>query len=659
MGELFGALLTWIGENPFWAGLSVFLVAFSESVAIVGLLVPGVIAMFGFGALIATGTLQFWPVFWWAVAGAVAGDSLSFWLGRHYQDGLRQIWPFSRYPETLHRGIRFFEKYGGKSVAIGRFFGPVRAIIPLVAGMMGMTPMRFLLANISSALVWAPAYLLPGIVFGASLELASEVTFRLVILLLLILALAWGLFKLAHALFRLLQPHARDIVQWGFDWGQRHRGFRAISAALADPDHPEAKGLAFLATLLLLATLLFMLLLGAMVGGTLMQSANEIIHNGLQSLRTPWGDQFIYLLTSLGDLSTIIIVAVVSAILLILQGHYRTLNYLLAAIAFGILAPLLLKYGLQIPRPESAPATLGPWSFPSAHVLRTLTLYGFLSIMVARGLSHDWRWLPYSIAATLVGAVALSRLYLGVHWLSDVLGSITLGLAWIALLGIAYARHVSVESRHFAIVVASLTTLALYLTFQTWQLPEKLQPYQQQAAINQIESQLAWRSGQLDIPTHRHDIRGEGNHPLNLQYVGDLQILQQQLKRQGWQSAEMLDWGNALKLLSPSTPLIGLPLLPHVHDARHEALVMTKNLNTDRRLVMRLWKTDVSIDSPDKPLYVGNVSSQQVDNSFGILVVPRTETDFQLARNRFQEDQKSFDAINHLSTPGTILLFVD
>lgn len=659
MGELFGALLTWIGENPFWAGLSVFLVAFSESVAIVGLLVPGVIAMFGFGALIATGTLQFWPVFWWAVAGAVAGDSLSFWLGRHYQDGLRQIWPFSRYPETLHRGIRFFEKYGGKSVAIGRFFGPVRAIIPLVAGMMGMTPMRFLLANLSSALVWAPAYLLPGIVFGASLELASEVTFRLVILLLLLLVLAWGLFKLAHTLFRLLQPHARDIVQWGFDWGQRHRGFRSISAALADPNHPEARGLAFLATLLLLATLLFMLLLGAMVGGTLMQSANEIIHNGLQSLRTPWGDQFIYLLTSLGDLSTIIIVGVVSAILLILQGHYRTLNYLLAAIGFGILAPLLLKYGLQIPRPESAPSTLGPWSFPSAHVLRSVTLYGFLSIMVARGLSHDWRWLPYSIAAALVGAVALSRLYLGVHWLTDIFGSITLGLAWIALLGIAYARHVSAESRHLAIVVASLTTLALYLTFQSWQLPEILKPYQQQTTTNQIVSQQAWRSGQLDIPTHRHDIRGEGNHPLNLQFAGDLQIMQRQLQRQGWQSAEMLDWSNALKLLSPSTPLTGLPLLPHVHDARHEALVMVKNLTTDKRLVVRLWRTAVSIDAPDKPLYVGNVSSQQAELSFGILVVPRTDVDFHLARTQFLDDQMSVDGISHHSASGKILLFAD
>ncbi|MCU7854834.1 MAG: DedA family protein, partial [Candidatus Thiodiazotropha sp. (ex Lucinoma borealis)] len=179
MGEFFTPLLAWIGENPFWAGIAVFIVAFSESVALFGLLIPGVVMMFGFGALIATGTLNFWPVFWWSVTGAVAGDGLSFWLGRHFKEKLKDFWPFSRYPATLNRGIAFFERYGGKSVAIGRFFGPVRAIIPLVAGMLGMSPLRFLIANVASALVWAPAYLLPGIVFGASLELASEVAFRL------------------------------------------------------------------------------------------------------------------------------------------------------------------------------------------------------------------------------------------------------------------------------------------------------------------------------------------------------------------------------------------------------------------------------------------------------------------------------------------------
>ncbi|MES9896123.1 MAG: phosphoesterase PA-phosphatase, partial [Candidatus Thiodiazotropha endolucinida] len=81
MSEFFTPLLAWIGENPLWAGLMVFVVAFSESVAIIGLIVPGVVLMFGFGALIATGILEFWAVFWWAVAGAVAGDGLSFWLG--------------------------------------------------------------------------------------------------------------------------------------------------------------------------------------------------------------------------------------------------------------------------------------------------------------------------------------------------------------------------------------------------------------------------------------------------------------------------------------------------------------------------------------------------------------------------------------------------
>ncbi|MEW8047534.1 MAG: DedA family protein, partial [Candidatus Thiodiazotropha sp.] len=154
MSEFFTPLLAWIGENPLWAGLTVFIVAFSESVAIIGLIVPGVVLMFGFGALIATGILEFWAVFWWAVAGAVAGDGLSFWLGYHFQDRLRDFWPFNRHPATLRRGITFFQRYGGKSVALGRFFGPVRAIIPLVAGMLGMPPLRFVAANILSALVW-------------------------------------------------------------------------------------------------------------------------------------------------------------------------------------------------------------------------------------------------------------------------------------------------------------------------------------------------------------------------------------------------------------------------------------------------------------------------------------------------------------------------
>lgn len=656
MSEFFGPLLTWIADNPVWAGVVVFAVAFAESVALFGLLVPGVVAMFGFGALIATGTLAFWPVFGWAVAGAVAGDGLSFWLGWRYRQGLRKIWPFSRYPETLHRGIDFFEKYGGKSVAIGRFFGPVRAIIPLVAGMMGMSPWRFLIANLSSAIVWAPAYLLPGIVFGTSLELASEVAFRLVALMLLVLLVAWGLFKFVHLLFQMIQPYARDLVRSCFEWGQHHPGFRSISIALADPHHPEAKGLAYSATFLLLATLLFVLLIGIVLDGTLIKPINDLVHNGLQSLRTPWGDHVMLLFTSLGALSTTMIFGGITAAVLVVQGHYRAFYYLFAAIAFGVAAPLLLKYGLRIPRPDSSPDILGPWSFPSAHVLRAVTVYGFFSIMLARTMTRDWRWLPYSIAACITGAVALSRLYLGVHWFTDILGSFTLGIAWLALLGIAYYHHVEAESRRSAIAATGLATLVISLGYQGMYITQNLKPFQVNPTP-QIISQPSWLSGQAKIATSRHDLRGENDHPLNLQYLGKLDSLTMRLKQQAWRPAKILNWNNMLRLLSPNTPLSELPVLPHVHESSHEQLVLLKNLSQKKRMILRLWKTPFSIGNNATPLYVGNISTQRTEQLFGLVIIPRTEPDFEMPLKLLLNEFKSGESIQyHLFDDGILRL---
>jgi undecaprenyl-diphosphatase len=164
--EWFTELLTWIEHNPGYAGGVVFAIALAESLAIVGVLVPGVIILFGAGTLIGAGVLDFWSLCAWAVAGAVIGDGLSFWLGHHFEY-LTQRWRWFRlHPDHLNRGIAFFEKYGDLSIALGRFFGPIRAIVPLVAGLMRMPPRRFYIANVLSALVWAPAYLMPGMLVG-------------------------------------------------------------------------------------------------------------------------------------------------------------------------------------------------------------------------------------------------------------------------------------------------------------------------------------------------------------------------------------------------------------------------------------------------------------------------------------------------------------
>jgi undecaprenyl-diphosphatase len=166
MSELFDQLLEWVRQNPDWAGLVVFGVALAESLAIVGVLVPGVIILLGAGALIGAGVLDFWGITAWAVAGAIVGDGLSYWLGHHFEY-LTARWRWFRlHPDHLERGIRFFQDYGDISIALGRFFGPIRAIVPLVAGLMRMPPKRFFIANVLSALVWAPAYLAPGILLG-------------------------------------------------------------------------------------------------------------------------------------------------------------------------------------------------------------------------------------------------------------------------------------------------------------------------------------------------------------------------------------------------------------------------------------------------------------------------------------------------------------
>ena len=130
-----------------------------------------------------------------AMAGAVAGDGVSYWLGHHYKRRLTGLWPFSRYPGMLQRGETFFSRNGGKSILLGRFVGPVRPVIPVVAGMMGMKPVHFSIVNVLSAIGWALVYILPGVVFGTSLAVAGAVSTRLAVVVFILILGIWGFIR--------------------------------------------------------------------------------------------------------------------------------------------------------------------------------------------------------------------------------------------------------------------------------------------------------------------------------------------------------------------------------------------------------------------------------------------------------------------------------
>jgi len=169
--DFLNIITQWVTDYPLWSGAIVFLVAMVESLAIIGVIVPGVAIMFAIGTLISNGTLDMLTTTLWAAAGASVGDGFSFALGKHYNEKIYTVAWFKKRPDFLKKGHTFFEKYGIYSILIGRFVGPIRAIIPLVAGILDMPLKQYVPINIIASILWAPAYLFPGLLFGSGMSL--------------------------------------------------------------------------------------------------------------------------------------------------------------------------------------------------------------------------------------------------------------------------------------------------------------------------------------------------------------------------------------------------------------------------------------------------------------------------------------------------------
>ncbi|MGE4045061.1 MAG: DedA family protein [Acetobacteraceae bacterium] len=159
-----------VAEYPTWALAIAFIAAIIEAVAVLGILIPGTPIVMAVAAAAAAAGQPMAPFLVLVVIGAIVGDFLSFWVGHRYRDTLRQVWPLSRRPDMMERADRFFERYGIYSIAFCRFLPVFRSTVPLVAGMAGMSRNRFVLANVCSALVWAPAHVYPAQMAGMTID---------------------------------------------------------------------------------------------------------------------------------------------------------------------------------------------------------------------------------------------------------------------------------------------------------------------------------------------------------------------------------------------------------------------------------------------------------------------------------------------------------
>ncbi|MGA7799334.1 MAG: phosphatase PAP2 family protein, partial [Gammaproteobacteria bacterium] len=355
-----------------------------------------------------------------------------------------------------------------------------------------------------------------------------------------------------------------------------------------------------------------------------------VLYRWLQNLRTPWADRLMVTITELGDAAVLTAVVATVALWLAWLRRWKALAHWLATAAGAALMVRILKLTLQVPRPIPLYEGGGAFAFPSAHAGTNLAVYGFLAVLVARELGSARRWLPYTAAAALVVFIAFSRLYLGAHWLSDVIGGLSLGLSWTALMGIAYRRHPAPPVPPRGLVAVALASL---MAAGSWQVQHHLdtdvQRYAQRHTTVTLAPTAWWTSGWRTLPAYRMDLEGEHEHPLTVQWAGNLQGLKAVLARGGWHAPVAASVANSLLWLSPATPFKDLPVLPQVHAGRHEALLLTHaGADPDRLLVLRLWPTAVVLGDEHEPLWIGNVTALVRKRLLGFVTLPHTGRDY-------------------------------
>lgn len=616
------ALLHWVEAHPVIALLGLALASAVEAVFVVGIVIPGALILFGFGALVALGVMDFWVCVLMAATGAVLGDLLTYWIGRRYGPALFSIPLLARYPEALARGQRFFQRHGGKSVILGRIIGPTRPLMPAIAGAYGMRLPVFLGFDLVGALAFAVIYTLPGVVFGASLSLAAEVATRMVVML---LAVVLGLWLIAWAVGRgvvYVQGHAEQWVVGLLDWSRRHRRLGRLGSWLADPSQPETPALAILALILLLGGWLVMSLWWG-IGAIYPAAHDALTYQALRDLYTPIAGYIATAIALLGEAPVYLPVALATALILAWRRRLRAGWHWLAAVGFGAVISVSLYYLLPLPDPQRYFGGEAANRFSGRDLVLATVIYGFIPVLLSTRRRTAVRAWLYGVSISVLALIVAAQLYLGIQWLSVALFSVTLGAIWVTVLAIGYKRHRAerIIARHLLWPVLLVFAAAAGFSWQQ-RLDLRVARYAPSQPLESMPISAWWLQGYSLLPAYRTDISGRLEQPLNLQWAGSLAQIESTLRDAGWTSPVPMTWANSLRWLTATTPISTLPILPQVHAGKHQSLILSHEIDAEQQWVIRLWATHWNLNG--LPLWIGTVSRQRTQGLIRLLRYPST-----------------------------------
>jgi len=639
--QLFNSVLPSIEHFQLLGYWVAFFAAFLETALVVGLLLPGSTLLLLLGALSAAGHLDFAGVLWFAVAGAILGDNLNFWLGGRYgrawtRDG---VWLLK--PEHFEQARRFFDAHGAKSVFLGRFIPSIKEIAPFVAGTLGMRRYTFFFWNVLGGIGWGLQWIGGGYLFGQSLTLAEAwmsrlgmALFALLLLWLLLWLLKRAVLRHGPAILRLTVSLSRSIARairsnpYVARFVRRHP--RLIRFLTNRVDRSHFHGLPL--TLLVLAFGYLLALFAGIVEDVVTADSVVALDHAVAQLvakfRAPELIPPLIWITALGRGSVIaLLLAVAWAILWLLRRPWLTVPLLVSSLGASAFT-WLGKFAFHRPRPGESVLLETTYSFPSGHATIAVAFYGFVGYVLAHSARRWTTKVNLSfLAGVLILLIGLSRILLGAHYLSDVWAGYLVGALWL-ILAISLSEWLTVKGklvwqapveprRYWVAAGLSAIALAGYAV-----LPLDWQPPRQPAAPAQTV--------ELDRPItdfllRRHlayteTLLGEAGQPLGLALVArDTDTLLSSLKAAGWLKVDRIDLHNMTRLARRGLDYTTAPLAPAFWNGQiNDFALETPIHGTGAKSVatLRLWPTPYRIGKD--MLFVG-IAREYVGIRWGLL----------------------------------------
>ncbi|MFT3763181.1 MAG: bifunctional DedA family/phosphatase PAP2 family protein [Pseudoxanthomonas sp.] len=625
-------LLAWVSAHPYAAGAVIFAVAFCDALIVIGALVPALPLLIPVGILIGMGEMSGLYALSSAALGAFLGDGISFWVGRRWGRRLYDYWPFSKYPELLRRGEAQFRRNSVKSIVVARYVGPIRPFVPAVAGMSRMPLKRYVPASAFAALSWAALFLAPGWVLGQAYDAVAAVAGRLALvlgLLAVVLALAWVVVLYSYRWFA---AHADNLLARALAWSRAHPLLGAYSVAVFDPNRRESVSLAVLAVLLLAVGWACFAFLALVIGHGEPLGLDLAVYQLMLGLRNPLADAPLAALACLGDPQVLTPAAALVLLYLLWRRRWMAAAHWVAALAFGLALTAWLGAMVDIPKP---PAVGSGFGFPSIAVTMATIAFGFFAVLIARELPGRDRIWPYLVAGIVVALIGFARLYLGAHWLSDVVGGTLLGIVWLLVLGIAYRRRVS---RSFWMTPLAWLFYGAFAAAALWHAPRNaeatLARFEAPPPAVAIAAEDWWDRDWAQLPARRNEFDNEQRWPLDVQVAGPLAPLRQKLESAGWRAQAQAGWQEALQLLDGDIPPEKQPVLPATLDTQAESLLMLRpGANPGEMYALRLWPAPARLQPGDTPLWLGSAQVLRHREAFDLvgMWLPLSEADAALA----------------------------